>query len=275
MFRSSAQQYLLYRWWKSRNDWWDGAAECSQKNTVARPGTSKHEDGRAIVASGSPFAPVELRGKTYIPSQCNNMFIFPGVGLGASLCGSKVVTDGMLHAASVACAEAVGAAEVAKASTHRLAVLRADVVHRPCLALGAVVPCQLDAARRAHAEGKALLRIGRDAGWVDGGHKIDVKSPLLELAMRDEVEAEHIAVEGERGRRILDPQHRLLHDKVAGLRLTLLCIVVTVHVWRSARDGAGPARRYRTDAATPPVGANAAARGSSALMNSESPPWPL
>mmetsp|Transcript_2447 Transcript_2447/g.7915 ORF Transcript_2447/g.7915 Transcript_2447/m.7915 type:complete len:200 (-) Transcript_2447:1938-2537(-) len=138
-----------------------------------------------------------------------------------------------------------GDAEVAKASTHRLAVLRAggvpvaDVVHRPCLALGAVVPCQLDAARRAHAEaGKALLRIGRDAGWVDGGHKVDVESPLLELAVRDEVEAEHIAVEGERGRRILDPQHRLLHDKVAGLRLTLLCIVA-VHVWRSARDGAG------------------------------------
>ena len=71
-------------------------------------------DGRAIVASGSPFAPVELRGKTYIPSQCNNMFIFPGVGLGASLCGSKVVTDGMLHAASVACAEAVDADEMAR-----------------------------------------------------------------------------------------------------------------------------------------------------------------
>ena len=71
-------------------------------------------DGAAIFASGSPFAPVELAGKTYIPSQCNNMFIFPGVGLGASLCGSKVVTDGMLHAASVACAEAVDADEMAR-----------------------------------------------------------------------------------------------------------------------------------------------------------------
>ena len=42
------------------------------------------------------------------------MFIFPGVGLGASLCGSKGVTDGMLHAASVACAEAVDADEMAR-----------------------------------------------------------------------------------------------------------------------------------------------------------------
>lgn len=48
MLRSSAQQYLLYRWYKSRANWWQGSAECSQSNTVARPGTSNHEHGRAF-----------------------------------------------------------------------------------------------------------------------------------------------------------------------------------------------------------------------------------
>ena len=64
-------------------------------------------NGRAIFASGSPFKPVTLDGKTYIPGQGNNAYVFPGVGLGAIECGTKHVTDEMFFAAAKALANEV------------------------------------------------------------------------------------------------------------------------------------------------------------------------
>lgn len=56
-------------------------------------------DGRALVASGSPFAPVEFNGKKITIAQCNNVFIFPAVGLGVMASRSRRVTDAMMIAA--------------------------------------------------------------------------------------------------------------------------------------------------------------------------------
>jgi len=70
--------------------------------------------GDAVFASGSPFDPVTVGGRTYYPSQCNNMFVFPGLGLGASVAECAVVTDNMLRAASEACANAVDDDEMAR-----------------------------------------------------------------------------------------------------------------------------------------------------------------
>ncbi|SFN32142.1 malate dehydrogenase (oxaloacetate-decarboxylating) [Izhakiella capsodis] len=57
-------------------------------------------DGAALVATGSPFAPVLWKDKYYPIAQCNNSYIFPGIGLGAIASRASRVTDSMLMAAS-------------------------------------------------------------------------------------------------------------------------------------------------------------------------------
>jgi len=62
-------------------------------------------DGQALVATGSPFAPVNWKGKNYPIAQCNNSYIFPGIGLGVIASGANRITDSMLMAASQALAD--------------------------------------------------------------------------------------------------------------------------------------------------------------------------
>lgn len=62
-------------------------------------------DGNALVATGSPFPPVQWKDKLYPIAQCNNAYIFPGVGLGVIAAGASRITDEMLMAASETLAE--------------------------------------------------------------------------------------------------------------------------------------------------------------------------
>jgi malate dehydrogenase (oxaloacetate-decarboxylating) len=61
-------------------------------------------DGRALVGTGSPFAPVAWKGRTIPVDQTNNSYIFPGMGLGILAAGARRVTDAMFMAAAKAVA---------------------------------------------------------------------------------------------------------------------------------------------------------------------------
>ncbi|MFQ6677280.1 MAG: NAD-dependent malic enzyme [Fidelibacterota bacterium] len=83
-------------------------SECSAEEAY------KWSDGNAIFASGSPFDPVEYRGKTFYPGQGNNAYIFPGVGLGVVASKSVRVTDEMFIIAAQELAKMVTQEDINK-----------------------------------------------------------------------------------------------------------------------------------------------------------------
>ncbi|MCP5348560.1 MAG: NAD-dependent malic enzyme [Gammaproteobacteria bacterium] len=108
-------------------------------------------DGKALVATGSPFNEVEFKGRKAVISQCNNSYIFPGVGLGIIAARASRVTDEMLMVASTTLAELSGEVEDASAILPPLTVV-SQISRRIAFAV----------ARTAQQQGHALVTSEED-----------------------------------------------------------------------------------------------------------------
>lgn len=87
-------------------------AECNAETAY------RETNGRALFASGSPFAPVALGDKTFVPRQGNNSYVFPGLGLGAVFAQARCMPTGMFLAASRALAEFVSESDLEQGSLY-------------------------------------------------------------------------------------------------------------------------------------------------------------
>ena len=123
----------------------DEQAECTAEQAYA------WSDGRYVFASGSPFAPVTVGGKTFVPGQGNNAYVFPGLGLGVLASGSRLITDEAFLAAAGALAGEVTESDLAAGRVYpsldrirevsaKIAFAVADLAHRQGLAPGPTPP---------------------------------------------------------------------------------------------------------------------------------------
>lgn len=139
-------------------------AECTAEAAFRATG------GRCIFASGSPFEnpPMEHNGFPVIANQGNNMYLFPGVGLGALACGATQVSDGMLLAA---------------------AIKLADLVPEEVLKCGRIFP-RIENIREISREiGVAVALTAIEEGIAEGGRglKVDDLVRLGECGMRKRI----------------------------------------------------------------------------------------
>ena len=105
-------------------------------------------DGKALIASGSPFEPPSFEGKVYAIAQANNAMLFPGLGLGTIVSRARLISTGMFAAAAAAVAQLVDPAERGAAILPEVTDLRNVSRH-----VGVAV------ARQAAAEGLARRRL--------------------------------------------------------------------------------------------------------------------
>jgi malic enzyme len=146
-------------------------SECTPEDAI------RWSDGRAIVATGSPFPPVTYNGNRFRIGQGNNAFVFPGIGLGVWLAGATQVTDGMFLEAARALSTQLTESDLEESSVYpQLTRIRdcslsvACAVIRRAVSEGhasAEIPASLE-----ERVGKAMwfpeyrpLRYVQDAGW--------------------------------------------------------------------------------------------------------------
>lgn len=113
-------------------------------------------EGRALVATGSPFAPVRIGTREISIGQGNNVFIFPGLGLGALASNAQTVTDSMVSAASAALAQSITDDELARG----LLFPAIDRLREVCRDVAVAV------VRQAEADGVARGQSVADIGSV-------------------------------------------------------------------------------------------------------------
>ena len=128
-------------------------AECSAEEAY------RHTGGRALFACGSPYDPVTIDGKTFVPRQGNNSYIFPGVGLGAIASETRLVTDEMFMAAAHTLAEMVSEADLKQGSLYPALPQIREVSARIGAAVAAVAYQRGLAAGPAPNDLRALVQV--------------------------------------------------------------------------------------------------------------------
>lgn len=119
-------------------------------------------DGRALIATGSPFDPVTYNGRTIRIAQCNNAFVFPGVALGTVATKARKVTDNMLWAA----VQALSDLSPALQQPDNGLLPTVDQIRDVCRIVGTAIASQAmeDGVVRAPLDG-AIEQIVRDRIW--------------------------------------------------------------------------------------------------------------
>ena len=121
---------------------------------------SERPECRALLATGSPFAPVTYRGTTYVIAQANNALLFPGIGLGTIVSRARSISDRMFAAAARAVAGMVDVGQLGGSLLPQIEDLRS---------VSAAVAVAV--AQAAAAEGLARAKLGdvqqqvHDAMW--------------------------------------------------------------------------------------------------------------
>ncbi|MFY9925589.1 MAG: NAD-dependent malic enzyme [Opitutaceae bacterium] len=127
-------------------------------------------EGRAVFASGSAFPPVEIGGRRIVPGQGNNVYVFPGVGLGALVTEASEVTDAMFLAAATTLAGLVRPEDLAEGRVYP----PIDRIREVSLEIATAV------ARVAHDSGKARTRRPRNL-------RADIRKRMFEPVYRNYV----------------------------------------------------------------------------------------